>query len=146
MRNNIETHVRFCGDERVLRMVHEEGRWHASLVPPRKLDVLTGKYADPAPRGTKLPVVEFHGDEIRIERLKDTAVSMEIGKLMVSRGVSVEEGWICVTLTSRALEYPDYKRVGHEEKPPGEWGRILDFHAAKNAQESTRREDPGIER
>src|SRR5271155_3530963 len=102
MKNSIEMHVRFCGDERVLRIVHEEGRMlHASLLVPGKLDLMTGKDVARAPRGTKLPVVEFYEPNCRkpyimLEWPQETAGSMGIWDLIASRGAYIEDGRIGV--------------------------------------------------
>jgi hypothetical protein len=145
MRSEINIHVQFHGNERVLRLVKVEGEWHASLIVPGEPDFLTNECFDPAPPGTKLPIIELRDFDLRIELPKASVVSMEMGKLLVSRGVSVEDGWIGVALTSVMADFHDDIGLRHGKSSPGEWGKILDFYGSSGAHQSRQNEDRGIE-
>ncbi|HLJ95901.1 MAG TPA: hypothetical protein VKU02_22190 [Gemmataceae bacterium] len=144
MRREIDIYVQFRGNERLLRLRNTEGEWHAALMVTGKTDWLTEEYVNPAPRNAKLPIMELRDSTLRIEQPKDNVMSMEMGKLLAARGVSIAEGWIGVSVTSVMADYQDDIGDRHREGPSGEWGKILDFHAG--AQQSRQKEDRGIER
>ena len=48
MLTNIDLRVRFHGQERLLRLVLDDGEWHAAILIPGKRDSLTGECPPPA--------------------------------------------------------------------------------------------------
>ncbi len=144
MRSDFGVHVRFRGRERLFGLTHVEGEWHASIIVPGELDMLTDEVVEPAPRGTKLPTAKLHNFDLRIEAPKDHVVSLEMGKLLSAPGVSVAEGWIGIRLTSVMAEYHENIGLRHLRDAAQERCTVLDFR--QEAQNLRRRADREMER
>ena len=146
MRRDIEIRVRFRGKERALRLLYDEGRWHAALIVPGEPDVLTEECIDPSPPGTKLPKMELQEFNLRIEGPKDNVVGLEMGRFLASPGVSLDkDGWIGVTVGSVMANFHDDIGNSRDKAQAREWAQILDFHAARRTDNSRDRDDRGIE-
>src|ERR1700730_18409826 len=115
MQTDIDIRVEFHGKERLLRLGGAEEGWPALLEECGK----------PSPLGTKLPLLEWHQFNLRIEEPKGNVVSMEMGKLLAS-GVSIEDGWIGLRLASVMSDRHDDIGLGHDRSSRGDWGQILD--------------------
>jgi hypothetical protein len=144
MGTEISMYVRFRGKERLLRLAHEDGRWYAHFTVPGEVDMQTGKIVDPAPPGTQLPIVKLRDFQLRIEGPKNHVVSLEMGKLLSTRGMAVQHGWIAIALTSVMAD--SHVRIGlrHLKDRARRPCIVLDFgEGARNCRE---KQDRGVER
>lgn len=142
----IDMHVRFRGNERFLRLIYREKEWHAALKLPGELDLLSDEYIPSVPRGARLPAIELKDFDLRIERPNDNVLSMAVFKLLATRAITTDDGWIGIKLESVLTDFPNDARYRQKDCPPRQRAQILDFCAGGDGRASKQNEDRSKER
>jgi hypothetical protein len=115
METRIDLRVRLHGQERLLRLVSDDGEWHAALLIPGRRDPLTGECLAPSSPGVWLPRILVDGFDLLIERAARDAEGNEIWFTRTPGYGSATNGWLALAL--RSFRADCHEGIGYRPKP-----------------------------